>query len=397
MFLFPFRYLKYNFTFDFFQKNHINPFYKYLYNNTNNKEVLNKDFSTVDSIGNAIHEIKFIPSFFNLKTANIDSSYKLIKFQRVDNFQINLEGHTNAEGYIKSRMGAKSRSQLRRRLHRLETCFNIKYVFYYGNISKQDYDFLINKLEVLIKRRFVQRGDTYSLKDKWADIKENTFQFILEKKASLFVIYAEDKPIDICLSYHFQNIMHHVIRSYDIDYSKFWVGQIDLLKQLEFCFANNFKIFDLMWGALIYKKRWSNTIIKYDHHFIYKNNHVFKTPFVRILIRLYKTNDALKNSKSFKSLHKAKNDFIKMLQSKPELKEHNFKLENISEMPLSENIYRINIESEAYAFIRKPVYDFQYLNFEFSINVKVFKIIEDDCSFIIKGVSSQVKVVVSNL
>ena len=386
------KYSKYNFSFDFFQKQHISPFYNKLFNYINYEEVLSPNFESEDAIGNTIHEIKFIPSYFSLETPLLTGKYKFIKYNRVKNFRINLDGFSNAEHYLEDQMGSKSRSQLRRRINRLETCFNIKYTFYYGQITKQEYDCLFNALELLIERRFTQRGDAYSLKDKWDYIRESTFQLILDKKASFFVIYDENKPIDICLNYHFKNIVQHLIRSYDIDYSKYWVGQIDIYKQLDWCFLNNFKIFDFMWGELVYKTRWSNEISIFEHHFIFKNDNPLKSLFVKILINLYKISDHVKQKSIYKSLVKAKSNFTQNIKGKSEKKDSVIKLETISKMPLKDAITVININNEYYKFLRKTVYDFQYINFENTANIKVFKINSATNSYIIQGTKSQIKV-----
>ncbi|MGK0254561.1 MAG: hypothetical protein ACI9OE_002063 [Mariniflexile sp.] len=389
------KYSKYNFCFDFFQKQHIKPFYNKLFNYSNNEEIINQNFKYEDAIGNEIHEMKFIPSYFRLETPLLSPKYKFITYNRVENFRINLDGFNNSEDYLISQMGSKSRSQLRRRIHRLEACFNINYVFYYGDISKQKYDFLFKELKLLIERRFNQRGDSYSLKDKWNFIKENSYQLILQKKASLFVIYDENKPIDICLSYHFQNITQHLIRSYDIDYSKYWVGQIDIWKQIDWCLLNNFKIFDLMWGKLDYKVRWCNEISLFEHHFIFKNNNPLKLLFVKMMINLYSISDYVKQKCFFKWLIKTKLNFTLNPKSQIEKKESVITLETISKMPLNDDITSININNASYKFLRKTVYDFQYLNFENTANINVFKINIEVDSYIVQGAKSQIKVLIN--
>ena len=114
MYLLLFKYSKYIFSFDFFQKKQIYPFYESLHNNTNNKQVVNDDFNLENGIGDTIHEIKFIPSYFKLEPNPLGSQYKLIKFHRIDNFRINLDGFNNADEYLENQMGPKSRSQFRR-------------------------------------------------------------------------------------------------------------------------------------------------------------------------------------------------------------------------------------------------------------------------------------------
>ena len=389
------KYSKYNFCFDFFQKQHIKPFYNKLFNYSNNEEIINQNFKFEDAIGNEIHEMKFIPSYFRLETPLLSPKYKFITYERVENFRINLDGFNNAEDYLESQMRSKHRSQLRARTHRLETCFNIKYVFYYGQITKQEYDFLFIQLELLIERRFNQRGDLFSLTDKFDFIKENTYQLILEKEASLFVIYDENKPIDISLSYHFQNILQHLIRSYDIDYSKFGIGHIDIFKQIDWCFLNNYEIFDFMWGELDYKTRWCNEISIFEHHFIFKNSNPLKLLFVKTMINLYKVNDNLKQKSIYKSLIRAKSNILQYFKAKSVKKKPVIKLETIAKMPLIDTMTAININTAFYKFLRKTVYNFQYLNFENTANINVFKINNEIDSYIIQGAKSQIKVLIN--
>jgi hypothetical protein len=388
-------YKKHIFIYDFFEKNIIHFLIKQISNKTNNKDVINTSYIGESNFENAIHEIKFIPSYFNVLYHDLPPSYNLIKFKRVDQFLINLDGYFGVQEYLKSRMGPKSQSQLRRRINRLELCFDIRYAFYYGEIAKPIYDSLFHSCELFIERRFEQRGDIFSSKDRWDDIKESSYQMILEKKASLFVIYCNEKPIDICLNYHFQNVVNAVIRSYDIDYSKFWLGQIDLYKQIEWCFNNDFLIYDLMWGELEYKLRWANEIKKYDHHFIYQDNKRFKTVFVRIIIQLYRINDFLKKRDIYKLFHKIRVKFSKMIPLKLAEKELVLRVETLLELPLNDSITKINVHSEEYSFLKKPVYDFQYLNSETGATINVFKMTNNKNSYIIKGKQQQIKIIVN--
>lgn len=380
---------KSHFLWDFFLFNKIPAYYNELENNVNKSIEIIPIYNSENTLHSGIHEIRFIPFYFDLKLRHFNPNYTQKKYYRVDNFLVNLEGYANAEEYMKDRLGQKSRSQWRRRVHRLETCFNIEYKFYYGDISKQKYDQLYFSFEYFIKKRFKQRGDSFSFKDKWDVIKKNSYQMILEKKASFFVIYANDKPIDICLSYHFQNIMLHLIRSYDIEYSKFWLGQIDMYKQIEWCFFNNFKIFDLMWGELDYKIRWCNKVIQYEHHFLYDKKRFLNKYIVIALIKLYKIKDFLLKKKVYIFLDHIKNFVNKNSQSE----NIQFKKEVLIKIPLKDNLTELDINLKEYAFLRKPTFDFQYLNFEYTDNIRLFKINNEKNSYIIQGKSSIEKII----
>jgi len=396
MILNPIKHLKYNFTFDFFQKRLINPFYECLVNLTNNKEVLNTSFKTTDRNSNAIHEVKFIPLFFGLNTDNLDIDYKVIKYKRIDNFLIDLKGYPSANEYLENVMTRKHRKQIRTKNRRLDTCFKISYRTYFGNISELDYNFLFDELQKLIERRFKQRDDKFFLSDKWDILIKETYPLILDKRASFFVIFDDDKPISISLNYHFENIMQSFISSYDIDYAKFGIGHITILKKIEWCLANNFRILDLMWGKVPHKELWCNSISKYEHHLIYLNNQILQIAYVKLLVILYKIKDSSMLSKISKSYKNIKKYFALGFSKSSTIKELNYKIVSILEKPLKDNLTKINMHSSDFEFLRKPVYDFQYLNSETSDNVHVFKENTNDNSYLIVGPKSQIKVFINH-
>jgi len=378
------KYSSFNFSFDFFQRGITPPFYQSISSIYTKEIYKNEAFKEIKNLHLGIQEIKFIPDFFQLNPPKLSSQYKQTSFNRVENFYINLEGFTSAEDYLKSQFGSKSRSQLRMRKQRLEECFDVEYKFYYGKIDKLKYDELFDTLEELIKRRFIQRGEPFSQKNNLSTIRANSYQMILKKKSSFFVIYADGKIIDVCLNYHFQNVVQHFIRSYDIDYSKFGIGQIDIYNQLEICFQYNFTIFDFMWGELDYKNKWSNSIEIYKHQFIYKNTFV-NWFLVFVFIRFYKINDWLRSKKIYKKIKAKIINAEKQTPNKITIR--------TEELPtnLSVNsLQNISITDDNYSFIRKIVYDFQYLNFEKTADTNVYKISNE--SYLISGIKKQLKV-----
>ena len=149
-----------------------------------------------------------------------------------------------------------------------------------------------------------------------------------------------------------------------------------------------------MWGELDYKTRWCNEIALFEHHFIFKNNNPIKLYFIKTMINLYKVNDNLKQKSIYKTLIKVKSNFTQNLKVKSEKKKSIIKLETISKIPLMDNLTAININKASYKFLRKTVYGFQYLNFEKTVNISVFKINNEVDSYIIQGPKSQIKVII---
>ena len=113
---------------------------------------------------------------------------------------------------------------------------------------------------------------------------------ILSKQAALFVVYDKDKPIAITLLNFSNNVMIDVIRVFDIDYSKFRLGTVSIMKQLEWCIENNFEALDFSKGYFEYKKRWTNKLYWFEYHIYYDK----KSFLAKILARLYKNFFAFK-------------------------------------------------------------------------------------------------------
>ena len=119
---------------------------------------------------------------------------------------------------------------------------------------------------------------------EWEFYKEVTLPMILNKQAALFVVYDKDMPIAITLLNFSNNTMIDVIRTFDIDYSKFRLGTVSIMKQLEWCIENNFKALDFSKGYFEYKKRWANKPYWFEYHIYYDK----KSFLAKTLALLYK-------------------------------------------------------------------------------------------------------------
>tara|TARA_R110002050_G_scaffold296426_1_gene456396 strand:- start:43113 stop:44300 length:1188 start_codon:yes stop_codon:yes gene_type:complete len=359
------------------------PFYDKVINTTNNEEI--KSFLKPEdtfNLKNNIYYITYIPSFVKTK---INKKLKQISFHRFNGYLADIKNYSSIQEYMAHQFGSKSRTKIRSYVRRLETCFNVTYKFYYGNIETQTYNALFNNLEFMIKRRFDQRGDEHQAIKNWDYFKQTTYQSILNKKASLFVIYDNDKPIDICLNYHYDNILIDYIRAYDIDYSKFRLGYIDILKQLEWCFENNHTIFDLGPGILTYKKQWCNVTYKFKNHIIFNKSSLINGVLAQFIVLIYKLKIYLdkKNiieDKANNSSNKSDNE------STPLFIDYKFEVKEVfKNIKLEDKHVKINIEDEDYSFLRKEIYEYLYLNFENKNNINVYSIKNEPDSYIVIG------------
>lgn len=386
--------LKNNFTFDFFVKGIVYDCYWNIYNVSNDQDFFNDKKIEAELHKNIV--VDNIPTYLEARPKD---SYDLFRIQHQDGFLADLRKYPSLQKYMEVQFGAKSRSKMRGYLRRLETCFDIRYKMYYGEITEKEFGFLFRKLKEMIGRRFSQRGDMHQSLKHWEYLKNNTLDMILKKSASLFVIFDNNKPIDICLNYHHQNVFRNYIRSYDIDYSKFRLGYIDIWKQLDWCFENNHTIFDLSLGDLAYKRTWCNTVYKFEHHVIYKKQNIGEKIKALTVLRLLQLRwflgrtNLLKPYYGIKSLLKGS-----AKEEKKTDQETIFDLKDISNIELDRtSLSEVDIDDDEYAFIRKHAYNFQYLNFENSKNINVYRMNDIDGNYVISGLKKTQKLVFGEL
>ena len=135
----------------------------------------------------------------------------------------------------------------------------------------------MSTLKEMIIRRFKQRNDVNENLLNWNHYHKISFGLINEKKASMFVIMNAQTPICISVSNHFNGKMFSSVSSYDIDFSKFSLGSIEIYKKLERCIKNNHNTYEFGMGDLSYKREWSNHIYNFKHQIIYPNKSIIAT------------------------------------------------------------------------------------------------------------------------
>jgi len=350
-----------------------------LYNkNEPNKSIKQKNFS-----------IQIVPEY-------LDISYQdhLIKKNITENrlgYASKLYGFNDITSYVKSQY-KKNAKPIFKNIKRLEMCFDVKYVFYHGEIEKAQYDFLMEALRDMLTKRFKQRNDSNYRLNEWQKLLNSTYNLIKLKKASLFVIYNQDKPIQINVQYHFKNILIGSIASYDIDYQVFGLGNTGVYKQIEWCIKNNYFIYDQGHGDLEYKRRWSNLIYDFNHHVVYSKNNTKSKIKANIEALKVRAKAFLRKKRAVETLKKIKSYFYKESQN-IQITEKGFvvlDLENLNDE--INNFTPINWKILEYQFLVKNICSFLYYKFEHYNNVEVFQHNTDTNTFIIKGLESFQKI-----
>nr|WP_299172511.1 GNAT family N-acetyltransferase [uncultured Allomuricauda sp.] len=341
-------------------------------------------------IESEIYAVNYIPPFLKPHIGDTTrNTLHVASFQMAGNegFMVDLNGFHDIDGYIKEKMGRKSRN-IKRSIRKLETCFEINYKFYFGHISKEVYDLLFLKLYSLLDRRFKQKGAKNELFNNWEFLVESTFEMIINKMASIFVVYDNKKPIVISLSYHYQNTYHNAVCAYNIDYDRFSLGQVGIFKQIEWCLENDFQLFDLGPGDLRHKRLWCNVVYDFEHQLICSKTNLLSRVTVSSLVYYYRSKAFLKK----KNLHKVYYYMRKLFKKRKEqgIKYIGPRFEILPQKsyPKDADLTLLNLEHEDTSFLRKPVFDFQFSNSEASKDVKIYGVDQEEHVYLIKGKSS---------
>jgi len=362
--------------------------YKNLNTDFSNDFYYKNDNENIKYPKNDILIVKDIPRYFNVKQQNLPKNIKTIKVEQYSGFMIGFESIESVDAYLKTRFGNSSRYKLRRSIKKLEACFNISYKIYYGNISKQEYDFIFEEFFELLHTRSIEKGifDNFQIKRK--NFYYNlVYPLILKRKASLFVIYNGKSPIDVCLNFHNKNFVYQLIRTYDINYSKFNTGYIDLIKQIEWCIDNKVSFINFSYGDYYWKRRWCNTVYKYDYHVFYNSKSIKSTSKAFLFITEYKIRHLLREKGLIDKYHdiksKIKNKFNTTKSIEIEIINVDFKK-------------KIAIESEIdfyktiYNFLRRSIYEFLFNFNEKEKGLKVYKLINHSNDYLVVGEENKI-------
>jgi len=351
-----------------------------LYNNENHKPL---------ETNNAIQIVQDIPDYLTIKN-HVNTHLKLKKVITLKGHIIQLKSFNTLQDYLLANFNTKSRNHLKRYVKKLEACFPITYKSYMGTIDKQEYHRLFVVLKQLLIKRFEQKQELNYELQHLEEFEETMYDLIIENKANLFVIYHANTPISIRINLFKKQVAYYMISAYDIDYSKFHLGSIDMLKNIEWCINQPYKIYDLLKGYNEYKSKWANRVHQYYLHILY--NPKQKTALLLANVIALKEKGRYKlysfylkhrldiYHKQFKTLKFKLNHW---LQGKETIRL--IKVTTYSPLEIFEPI--LWIENPVYAYLKEPVYSFLFANTQPVSSIQVLQSTLNPQRFLIQGIT----------
>lgn len=210
-----------------------------------------------------------IPDYLNVEILKTEGQIELVRVPQYKGYALDLTKFKSVDELVNQTFSRNPRKNLRAKHRKLESTHEISYQFYHGAIDKNHYDHLFDICYDLMESRFLQKKIYNRYLLDWKFYFDLFYPKILSKEASICVIYDQLKPITITLNFHKDDIVFSFIQIYDVDYFKYSMGDIAMLKNIEWCYQNQFNIWDVSKGATENKLRWSNHIYQFEYHLFY--------------------------------------------------------------------------------------------------------------------------------
>lgn len=257
------------------------------------------------NLGNKVFLIYDVPTYF-VKNKPLSGQLKRIKIKQYPGYMIKLQDFKTLNDYMDSAFNSKSRYKLRSYKKKLEATFTIHYRMYFGDMSKKEYDLIFEQFRLLLVKRYEDKRVTNNNLEthEWSFYKEVAYPMILDKKASMYVVFDNEKPIGIMLNFMSKHIIHVAITVFDIDYSKFNIGTVNIMNLIKWSLENDFKIVDFSKGHYDYKKRWGSLKYDFEYHILYNSSSLYSRCMAFSLQLLFKLKQYLRDKRINELLHK---------------------------------------------------------------------------------------------
>lgn len=335
--------------------------------------------------------IRDLPTYHHIEKPK-GTRLKLKKVFQYEGYTTNVEKYESLDDYLKTIYKSNSRSKFRRNINRLESCFQVDYKMYYGNILKTDFDNIFRVFYSLLEKRYNEKGEPCGelQPELWRYYCELAYNMINEKTASLFVIYCDEKPIGITFSYHFNKILIEALTVFDIDFYRFNIGHTAILKMLEWSFENKLQLFDYTQGDFDYKKRWSDSTYDTNFHILYDSKSIKSILTAKLMQHYFNLKRIFRERKFNEKYHYYKHKILPNYKSKSiEFKPFNVETEN-EVVPDFGKLELVNLQSDAMMSLRKALYDFLYMNPKKVSELQLFKC--DETLYYVKGKDQILKI-----
>ncbi|MFC4096189.1 GNAT family N-acetyltransferase [Euzebyella saccharophila] len=332
-----------------------------------------------------------IPSYFNNETAE-SKKIGFLSTKQYPGYLIELTAFANYQEYLQKTFSKSSRYKLNKYKKRLEECFDIRYQMIWGTVEIEAYEKIFDTFKNLLEKRFDDKEVYNNNLDpkEWNFYKEVVYPLLLEKKAGLFVIYDEENPIGITLNYFSDTIIFDAITVFDIDYAKFHLGSVTIMKILEWGWEHHFKIFDFSKGHYEYKTRWATQKYDFEYHIYYDRDSIKSKMTANCIKQFYELKQQLRDRKLNERLHKL--TYLLKKNKKEKEKTLDYSFSNLESEIIPDHLEELNPKKLVNKHLKTIAFDFLYLNNECMKNLRIYKSDQKEIDYLLIGNQRQIGV-----
>jgi|GEM_PF-1016032 len=337
-----------------------------------------------------------IPSYLEIESSLQNTDLEEIKIPLYNGYAVYLANHSTCDAFLNDQVGKSRTNKLRRHQNRLDLSIAPTYTMYYGSIDKKEYTRLFKELKRITAIRFTQKEEHNFELPYLNYYEEIMYQMIFNKKASIYVIYDKDKPINITLNFIDGETMLHFNSCFDVDYNMFNLGHLNTIKHLRWCYDNGIQLFDMGRGDFFHKRQWVNKTYLYQEQIIYNSKSWTATLKAKKTVLQHKFRFIIIGILKKFNFHLLYGKFItfkyRLSQPKNTVTTPVYKVVNNCEIPQKDILVQIEYLAKEYQFLLFYINDFLHKNFEKNTNITVYK--EDGIppTFYIKGEKKSQKI-----
>lgn len=164
------------------------------------------------------------------------------------------------ETYYRKQFNSKRRAELAKFNKRLSLLGQLKFDIYDDQSDLPTVLSLVNSFYRILNERYKSKKEyNRNLTDKGWNFIEELIQATLGKGMILSVTSLDGHPISFAISYRFSDTIIYSMAGFDISFTRYNLGNVHLMKLIEWCTNNGFRKFDFSKGQGVYKDKWANT------------------------------------------------------------------------------------------------------------------------------------------
>lgn len=330
-----------------------------------------------------------VPEYLNTTPYN---NTKCIKLNTFKGTMIRLKNYNNFEDFMTTKFSSKRRAQFKTFEKRLNLSFSISHKIIIGNCTLSEFNTLFSALHKMLETRFIEKEMVNDELPYWEYYKEKIYPLISNKEAFISVIYADKTPISISINMICNKAVYGYLKGYDINYDKYGLGFLDLIKVTQWAFENNIEVFDFLKGHYDYKSKWTDTEYYFQKQIIYNPKSAVATAiaqYIKLKIKAFyaivsvlkkiQVDKLLKKSMQWKYNLTHKNSSIVKKQA---LVLNTQPVKNLENYNIQQSI---DINQEPIPFLKKTVNDFLFNQQEHINNINVFLLANQQQTYLIVG------------